>query len=1003
MTVQITYLALVLTILWGLFLSRRLQLCFLHVALVFLSVQLISVFVHCLLHSNYYPFALLSLGLFAFVAGLIATQLYLIPAKRYVSDILIVRHYPRTDLYLFYFAFFSILFCVVYHYLVGGIPILSEDLIQERFQQDRSGLFGIPGRITMYGPVFMIFLASAYSQMVANRSARIKTFLVWSYALAALSLIPNGDKSSLIVVMQVFIVAKTYYTNPRFQERINYKILALFGCMAVLIVILVAGLQMQSKSEPKGLNEFLFVRIFYLSGWPFYHTIEHFIPKFGNGWGEYLLRDANYLLGVVGLGSGDLMNTSMLLSADMRGVALSSDTFVVAVTNTVFGQLYMDFGVSGIALGGFLFGCLAMILFDVGRMTRSIYLRALVYFAQYLMIIVATKGNAVYAMGSTSFALVFILGIIIVAKLVIKSMLHVRPRNTVRGEMTRPLPGIILLLIFLNLLMTTSDTFANVLEVGPASALNGLGADVEDIKQALKKLKTRRDIDTLVIGPGIYRFSRQGPKAHLLIEGLTDKTIVGKGTTFLFSRPNRSGIDIRRCHNLTIKGITIGWEPEPYIQGHIISVNRLTRSITLTMEETTVKNAVDQFGLTSKTWASLHHPDGQRLHGISHEVLHVAAVKRINGRQVTVILRDMSDVLRPRLKKGTHMVVVARQAGGHGIGLRDSSHISIAKMAVFNAPAMGILVHPGNKDITIVNNRIKPFWEKGAFVATNADGIHVIDPAGKLTIAGNIINATQDDAIVVSRRGLPAMVRRQPSQIVIPTTHPSVRFASGRKLMGLIDEGDLVPVGIIQAVQKEQNNGLALDLRWTTTADRLTGHRLLAFPLPTDPGTIEIRGNMIEAVRGIGIRINANAVDVTQNRIVETTGPMIRMAYFLEGRWLPQYPAQDVRIKGNHLMGFKHAQDRRHDFGMIDIGCIAQQSTCSAGSRINRKIRITGNRFKCSSGFAASAVRLRYADNVLIAQNSGETVAGFEAGWPISKDNCRAIVERDNVNFIFVD
>jgi len=550
------------------------------------------------------------------------------------------------------------------------------------------------------------------------------------------------------------------------------------------------------------------------------------------------------------------------------------------------------------------------------------------------------------------------------------------------------------------IMLTATGAFAAAINMVSFPRKPGEADDAPRFIRALTRLNSDQAADTLLLGNATYRFAGKSADtdAALVIENLRNKRIAGENAAFLFSRPDLGGILLRRLVNFQMTGITIDWTPPPFFQGEILEVSALKKTVLLKCHADHWLQAVSFFRHAKIRWATLHRTDGSRIHGISHRVIHIDDFQPLQTTGLIVTLRNRRDFLLPGLKPGNFMVVTARYGRSHAVAMKDCSNVTIEDIAIHASPAIGILVHPGCRNITIQHNRIGPPGTRNRFAGTNADGIHVIDPSGTLVLRANRIDRIQDDAIVVSYRGEKGIVGTAHHRIVIESPHPSVRFLPRRKLMAISPRGALVNPGIIRGTRRLPDRSLAIDVDWTMDPDALVAGPVIFFPLPVEPADIRIERNSILAIRGTGLRINAPNVTAKDNRIVDCTGPSIRMAFFLKGRWMPQYPAVNVIISDNHLEGFALPIARRAGFGMIDIGCMARKSDCSAVGNINENISILRNRFTGAAGFACAAIRVDHAANVSISENSGETGPDTGVQWRTFVARATGVFFRDNIN-----
>ena len=101
-----------------------------------------------------------------------------------------------------------------YHLIVGGIPILSSRVEVARFNFNSSGLFGIPGRIFLYGVPFAWVVASANAKL---KSIPWKSYNPWLIATGTLiiSSISSGFKGDLFSALVLFLGAVSQFDSKR--------------------------------------------------------------------------------------------------------------------------------------------------------------------------------------------------------------------------------------------------------------------------------------------------------------------------------------------------------------------------------------------------------------------------------------------------------------------------------------------------------------------------------------------------------------------------------------------------------------------------------------------------------------------------------------------------------------------------------------------------------------------------------------------------------------------
>lgn len=105
-----------------------------------------------------------------------------------------------------------------YHYLIIGIPYLSDNIDLSRFDLIKSGLFGIPSRFSVYGItiLFMLSILAFEYDLIKKRK------FIFYISIILLFMIFQGHKSSILTI--IFYAALCYpFVHRKKQVIYNYK------------------------------------------------------------------------------------------------------------------------------------------------------------------------------------------------------------------------------------------------------------------------------------------------------------------------------------------------------------------------------------------------------------------------------------------------------------------------------------------------------------------------------------------------------------------------------------------------------------------------------------------------------------------------------------------------------------------------------------------------------------------------------------------------------------
>jgi len=417
------------------FLLLRYRLSYLHLIGAFLGVQLLAVFRNSLEKGNYAPTHLMLLGLATFVAGLAAHRLLSADREEHVPrpqpDAA-----PRADFHILLVFVALVTAFTAYHYIRGGIPLLSVQIETARFERAASGLFGIPSRLALPGTLFVVFLVGTYQHVTGVRDPRVRVLLRGAYVIALLTLLLSGFKSSLIIFVEVLVILHCYVPGARERERLSTRKLVLIGLASLGVVVLVAALYARYRDIETAVLARVADRIFYVSGLPFYYVVDELYPALGPGGGHYFWLDLQYLMGQLHLLSNFIPYTgTQAISAALHGRSVLTD-FNVPTTVNLFGAFYLEGGPVALLAGSFGFGALCSWLYAAPFRTRSVVGRSVLLYTQLALFSVASKGSIAYDLADRTGTLVLLLGLLALSILIVRG-------SRVRAELLpiRRLPG----------------------------------------------------------------------------------------------------------------------------------------------------------------------------------------------------------------------------------------------------------------------------------------------------------------------------------------------------------------------------------------------------------------------------------------------------------------------------------------------------------------------------------------------------------------------------------
>lgn len=420
----------------------------------------------------------------------------------------------------------------------------------------------------------------------------------------------------------------------------------------------------------------------------------------------------------------------------------------------------------------------------------------------------------------------------------------------------------------------------------------------------------------LVIPQGTYTFGTTHSgcpvTCFLYLSGLTDVTIDGQGSTFIFSQP-QIGIYIDTSIRMELANIVVQYS----VGRHLAFVGTMstTTPYTLTAQNTTI-TASDVIGYmeqvtynaTSKTIQSV--VGGARYNGLSTRVFNHA-----NG---------MTDASFTSAMAGLTFLVVEDTNAGHAIIIKDApqsgaqqtSDITMNNITVNSSPDMAFAVLGLKRGLLIENSAVTPALLQAAtgttpaiydIISSEADGIHITQAGGDVYLNNNTIANQVDDAINLAF----------PVQLVntIDTTNTQINLANFSRM---IQSGDTL------AFFDRLNNYLgSATVVGTPTVDNTncpSGYTPCDTVVINNPvtglvaggfvrdmnligGRMAVTGNTIQNCQCHGVLAQDPNVLVQNNTITNTAGNGIRALTFVGYSYLFQEGtgAINVLINNNNV------------------------------------------------------------------------------------------------------
>jgi hypothetical protein len=316
-----------------------------------------------------------------------------------------------------------------------------------------------------------------------------------------------------------------------------------------------------------------------------------------------------------------------------------------------------------------------------------------------------------------------------------------------------------------------AQTVVNVRDFGAMG--DGQADDLPAFNKALESLRSisQRPV-TLLIPDGTYRLQLDksaDTKAHFMIQSHRDVIVSGgENTLLVMCSPYHQGIGIYKCTNVTLKNLAIDYDPLPYTQGIVTTVNSDAQLITMKVDSgypLPTDEHIDAF--SGKTGHSVGYLYDAQSNLKLNEYYSQYLRKQVEDLGDGLYRYKSSNVVRDDMVGKRFAVVGRRKASAYQVN--DSTDCLIENATVYSAPSCGYNVSSSTR-ITINKSKIIQRPDvSGAqrAMSSNADGLHSKwCPVGP-TLSNSTFTGMGDDSVNIGGSYTPVLEKIDDKTIIV--------------------------------------------------------------------------------------------------------------------------------------------------------------------------------------------------------------------------------------------
>lgn len=492
-----------------------------------------------------------------------------------------------------------------------------------------------------------------------------------------------------------------------------------------------------------------------------------------------------------------------------------------------------------------------------------------------------------------------------------------------------------------------------------------------------------RGDSSVTIFPGRY-YSRE-PRRHVLLSSVTGLTVNAEGASLICQTPTRA-VELNGCSNVTVKGLTVDYDPPVYIQGTIEVLNgdqldlRIHEGYPLPSSAKGSSMVYEPTGDSPlKQGAAQRYPkaDGTELQALEPDLFRYT---------FTTAPNDTTGV-------GDYFSIVQTSTVPHGIVLLNCTDTVLDGVTLHGAPAFGVFASGGGRltfnDVSVLPGDTPLLASVKRLRSSNADGIHVNATTGEVQITNCRTDYTGDDAFVLTSPYI-AVIGQSASNMATVVFRSSQSCFPGDRLELYAHsttqrlERTLVSVSASSLTPTEVESLTSTYFPTVSFGENTAFDLMFDLPVDSTPGDylsnadrsnegFLVAGNSVKNTRARGVLIKA-ASGVVSNNVVDTTwlaGIQLRPepTYWFEGDY-----ATDVDIVGNTV---NNCGIIANSYGSVRIDSMDSEWNAYGHQRILFSENIISNAPGCSL-YIRCVADLELRDNVFADSHHWMTVSN---GW----------------------
>lgn len=506
--------------------------------------------------------------------------------------------------------------------------------------------------------------------------------------------------------------------------------------------------------------------------------------------------------------------------------------------------------------------------------------------------------------------------------------------------------------------------------------------DWPGIQKAIKECMQHKKRVKIFFPKGIYHIKGEGHNLQEMthafsLSGMSDFIIEGDSAVIMIENPAIGFLNLKKCMNGIIKGITIDYKTLPFSQGKVLEIEAGQGTFIYESDHLGSQPTEEHFEQAKTKWGILFDNQNNRiLKKGAPNLIPLKQIEKISNHKFRI---KTTSAALDHIQQGDPFAIIARYNGRPTYGMHECHQISFMDNTHYAGPAGSF----GIRESSCINIvRCNILQKANRLISQNADCAHITPGYIGPWIEGCIFEGQMDDAINIKTELVYILKTIRDNEYIV---RAKLKVGNNLSLFNP-REGQLIGTcKVIQAVPEQNHTRIVIDRSFSNLQIGNDKMKDMFFNNSKSNSHFIIKNNTFRNSRRYGMLIQAKNGIIESNTFENVSTAAIVLQN--SASWPEGFVPQNIVIKNNRITncGFdKIYWIETSNPAPILIRTITATKRQAIWQGIEH-IKISNNQISSNS---EKAIYLSGTQDIIIERNQYKTSG---AGSPVYLENSKNI------------